>query len=301
MPFRWSQGVFRPVMPLPLIMLAAFAADSGRSYHVSIAVSESLWVTEWGQGPPVVLIPGLFGSAYSFRHVVPRLAEQGYRAIVIEPLGVGFSARPERANYSLTAQAERVAGVMERLGATGAVIIGHSVGASVAFRLAYRRPDLVRGIVSVEGGPAESVMTPGMKAAVRFIPWVKWMGGMKVMRSRVRKGMIESSGDASWVTDEVVDGYTAGAAVSIDQTLKSMITMSTTKEPEKLKAHLGEIHAPVRLLVGSASRGGIPRVELQLLRSTLSSLAVDTIHGAGLYIQEERPLAIVHAVKAVMQ
>src|SRR2546422_1504920 len=40
------------------------------------------------------------------------LFRSGYRAIVIEPLGVGNSGRPEHADYSLTAQADRIAGVL---------------------------------------------------------------------------------------------------------------------------------------------------------------------------------------------
>ena len=61
-------------------------------------------------------IPGLFGSRFGFRNVVPRLTEAGYRVIVIEPLGIGSSARPEGSDYSLTAQADRIAVVLDTLG-----------------------------------------------------------------------------------------------------------------------------------------------------------------------------------------
>src|SRR3989449_3857050 len=74
---------------------------------VPVAPTESLSVETAGRGAPLVLIPGLFGSAFGFRKLVPLLVGAGYRTIVIEPLGVGASARPEKANYSLTAQADR--------------------------------------------------------------------------------------------------------------------------------------------------------------------------------------------------
>src|SRR5438132_10069717 len=35
------------------------------------------------------------------------------------------------------------------------LLVAHSIGGSEAFRLAYYRPDLVRGLVSIEGGPTE--------------------------------------------------------------------------------------------------------------------------------------------------
>jgi len=40
-----------------------------------------------------------------------------------------------------------------------AIVVSHTVGTSVALRLAYRHPGLVRAIVSIEGGTAETVMT----------------------------------------------------------------------------------------------------------------------------------------------
>ena len=55
------------------------------------AADESLHVvaTGSGGGPAVVLLPGLFGSAYGFRVVGPLLNAAGYRVIIVEPLGVG--------------------------------------------------------------------------------------------------------------------------------------------------------------------------------------------------------------------
>jgi pimeloyl-ACP methyl ester carboxylesterase len=243
----------------------------------------------------------LFGSAYSFRRVLPLLAAQGFRAIVVEPLGIGFSDRPEKADYSLNAQADRIGMVMDRLDVRGAVLVPHSIGASMVFRLAYKRPELVRAIVSLEGGAAEAMMTSRARAAMRFIPWVKWFGGMKLIRKKIRSGLIEASADTAWVTDAVVDGYTAGAAVNIDATLKSLLAMAAAKEREKLGRHLPEIQAPVLLLVAQASHGtGPPRAEIELLRRSLASFAVDTVRRSGFYIQEEAPGAVVEAVQKIV-
>ena len=94
---------------LALLLLA----DSSRSFTIPVAPRESLQVTVAGAGEPVVLLPGLFGSAFGYRTLIPQLTAAGYRAIVIEPLGIGGSARPERADYSLTAQADRIARALD--------------------------------------------------------------------------------------------------------------------------------------------------------------------------------------------
>jgi pimeloyl-ACP methyl ester carboxylesterase len=275
-------------------------ADSTRAYSVPVARAESLWVTEAGEGTPVVLIPGIFGAAYGYRQVVPLLTERGYRAIVIEPLGIGQSAKPERANYSLEAQSERFEAVLEYLGLAGAILVAHSTNASIAYRLAYRRPDLVSGVVSLEGGPAERATTAGFRRAMTFVPWIKWLGGAKLIRRQIRKRLIQASGDTTWVTDEVVDGYIAAAQADLDGTLKAFLGMAGSKEPERLQPRLLDIHCRVWLLLGGAPHDGGPsNKELATLRAGLAGLSVDTLPGVGHYIQEERPEAVVRAVERV--
>ena len=80
--------------------------------YVVVAPAETMHVEAWaGSGKPVAVIPGLFGASFTFRKVVPLLAAQGFRPIVIEPLGTGFSSRPLKADYSLAAQAHRLLGI----------------------------------------------------------------------------------------------------------------------------------------------------------------------------------------------
>src|SRR2546425_12927945 len=98
-PFPWRH---RPVWLLAVLLLAD-SSTTVETFKVPLGRAESLSVETAGTGDPVVLIPGLFGSAFGFRKLVSLLAQAGYRAIVIEPLGIGSSARPGEANYPPTA------------------------------------------------------------------------------------------------------------------------------------------------------------------------------------------------------
>lgn len=284
------------------VLALALLVDTGRTgdvrtFMVPLAPAESLAVETAGEGQPVVLIPGLFGSAFGFRKLVPLLTAAGYRAIVIEPLGIGSSARPPKANYSLTAQADRLAAVLDTLHVRDAVLLAHSIGGSEAFRLAYRRPDLVRGLVSVEGGPTEAAVTPAFKRALRFAPWIKLLGGMTLVRRKIRSLLLDASGDRAWVTDEVVAGYTAGAARNLDAALKAYLAMAEAREPEKLAPHLAEIRCPVILMVGAAPHDGdVGPEEVRLLMRTLPAFTLDSVAGAGHFIFEEQPAAVAAAV-----
>src|SRR5712691_1396045 len=273
-------------------------ADSSQAFPLVLPRAESLQVAE--AGAAVVLIPGLFGSAFAYRKVVPRLTEAGYRAIVIEPLGVGSSGRPEHADYSLTAQADRMAAALDQLGVTWAVIVAHATSASIAYRLAYRRPDLVRAVVSLEGGPVEAAATPGMRRAMQLAPWIKLFGGVRLIRKKIRENLIALSADPSWVSDSVVEGYTAGAARDLDGTLRGYLAMAAARERERLEPRLSAIACPVLLVLGAVPHGGGPRpAELAELADSLRAFTVDMVAGAGHFVHEERPDAVVAAVLRV--
>jgi pimeloyl-ACP methyl ester carboxylesterase len=284
-----------------MLMLAlVLCADTARAFPLALSPAESVEVTVAGSGEPVVLIPGLFGSAFGYRKLIPLLTDAGYRAIVVEPLAIGTSARPEHADYSLTAQADRIAAVLDQLGVRRAIVIAHSLGASMAYRMAYRRPDLVRGIVSIDGGPAERAATPAFRRAMELAPWIKLFGGFNRVRRKIHAQLIRESVDTTWVTDTVVDGYTRGAARDFDATLKAFVTMAQRREPERLRPHLPDIHCPVRLLVGAARHdGGISETEVTALAEALPAFAVDSIPGVGHFIQEERPEVVLRAVAQV--
>src|SRR6266516_4077859 len=119
-----------------------------------------------GEGPPLVLVHGLGGAASNwvelapllatrFRLLVPELAGHGrsapllatrFRLLVPELAGHGRSA-PLRSARSLDAFAEQVAALMAREGMSSAAVVGHSLGGTIALRLAVVRPELVSALV----------------------------------------------------------------------------------------------------------------------------------------------------------
>jgi pimeloyl-ACP methyl ester carboxylesterase len=273
--------------------------DSSGVRNIQVGPGEILRTTTIGSGRTVVLIPGIFGGAFGFRRITGPLVEQGYRCIVIEPLGFGWSSHPSKADYSFAAQADRIGQVLDSLGASGVLVIAQSTGAAIAYRLGYRRPDLVRGILSIGGGPAETAATPGLKHALRFGGFLtKLFVGPGTIRSRVRHDLIENSGDTSWVTPEVVDEYTAGQAADVHGTIDGLRRMSKSTEPESLRERLHESRIPIRLLHGTFPHpSSIKPEEIELLRSQLLDFEVDTVPGAGQYLGEERPESVVDALE----
>jgi pimeloyl-ACP methyl ester carboxylesterase len=284
-----------------IVLLAAAALlqgtpDTLRLQTLELVPGERIAVHEGGEGPPVVIIPGLLGSAFGFRKITSALIDEGHRVLVVDPLGTGSSAAPEHADYSLTAQAARVGAAVRALGIDEAVFVCHSTGASICLRLALREPALVGGIVSINGGPAERMKTPGIGLALKLAPILKLFGGAGMARGKVRDGLQKSSADPSWVTQDVVHGYTAHYRDGVGAVLSTMNRMSKAEEPALLAPELSQIESPVHVLVGAdAGIGAIPPAELQAI-STIPEVTVDNISDVGQYIHEEQPELVIDAV-----
>jgi len=282
-----------------LLSMALLApVDSGVVRHIEVAPGEILHTTVTGSGEPVVLIPGIFGGAFGYRKVVGPLVARGYRCIVIEPLGYGRSSYPERADYSFTAQTERVGRALDSLGVRNALFIANSTGASIALRLAIANPELVRGILSIDGGPAESAGTPGMKKAFRMGGFItKLAVNESKLRHDVRAEILKNSGDTSWVTKKVIREYTAGQAADVDGAIDALRSMSKSKETTSLHDQLDDIQVPVRLLVGGVPHpSGVKQDERDMLAARIPDFELDSVPGSGQYVHEEQPEAVLRAL-----
>ncbi len=283
-----------------LLLFLVASQDTVETVRIPVAQSESLAVTIQGTGPPVVFIPGLFGSSFGFRRVMGALAAAGYRAVGIEPLGMGVSSRPRDADYSLTAQADRVAAALDSLSIRSAVLVGHSLGASIAMRLTYRHSELVRGVVSIEGGPGETATTDGFRRWMRFAPVARMLDARRIMQQMLYREMRKLSYDDSWVDRDIVRSYTKGLASDYRATIGAYQRMAESQEPERLQDHLAQIVCPVVLLVGEMEHNSGPHPdEIRLLSERLTSFSVDTVAQSGYFIQEEQPEAVVEAVRSI--
>jgi pimeloyl-ACP methyl ester carboxylesterase len=282
------------VVTIVLLLLALGAASPDT---FTVAPNEDLAVYEAGEGTPVVLLPGLSGCAYGFRKITPLLHEQGYRTIIIEPLALGQSARPEGADYTLTAQAERVATVLDELDVREALVVAHGVGFSMALRLALARPDQVGSLVSIEGGPAESAATPMMKTGLKMAKLLKNIVGDKFIRDGAVNALKDSSGDPSWVSRSTARQYIWGARRDMDGTLNAFIAMAEQPEPFAVTPRLGEVSQPVLVLIGAAEHdGALKEEDIAILRDGLPDVTFRSVAGAGHFIYEEQPETTVAAL-----
>jgi pimeloyl-ACP methyl ester carboxylesterase len=290
------------------ILLLLLAIDSTSVVHIAVTPRESLTVRmtmpaaslDDSRGIPVVLLPGLLGGAFGYRKVMPELADSGHAAFAIEPLGVGTSSHPNKGDYSLDAQADRVAAVLDTLKVMSAVIVGSNFGASVALRLAYRHPERVAAVLLIEGGPVDRSSSGGASLALRLAPVLKIFGARGMAWRHIADALREYSADPAWVTNEVVDGYAQPIVEDLGGAARVLNEMRRAPVAEPLAGNLWRIRQPVRLLVGAVRRqGGIESSEITLLHERLPDFVVDTVARSGVYVHEERPDVVVKTILAL--
>jgi pimeloyl-ACP methyl ester carboxylesterase len=105
-----------------------------------------------GDGPPLVLLHGNGSMIADFASSgLLHAAAREFRVIAFDRPGFGHSTRPRGRVWSAEAQADLLHAALSRLGATPALVLGHSWGASVATALGLNHPQSVSGLVLVSG------------------------------------------------------------------------------------------------------------------------------------------------------
>jgi pimeloyl-ACP methyl ester carboxylesterase len=138
---------------------------------------------------------------------------RGRRVLVPELPGHGGSA-PLPAVPNLAVFADRIAAVAERESMLPATVVGHSLGAVVAIRMALRRPDDVSALV-LAGAAGISSTTLGIIGPRRLVaPWASSVAGSPLLR-RLVFGHWGAS-DPLVMSDAAVNGFLEGTRLTTD-------------------------------------------------------------------------------------
>jgi pimeloyl-ACP methyl ester carboxylesterase len=134
--------------------------------------------TDVGTGTPVVLLHGIGRSAGVWAPLVKRLRGEQFRLVAFDLLGFGDSPKPLWPPYDIDTHARSVIATIKRQHfGQPVLLVGHSLGALVALRVARLRPDLVRHVILYEmplydGLPEKRRYKARLKVYFAFYTWV---------------------------------------------------------------------------------------------------------------------------------
>ena len=119
--------------------------------------------------PCVLLLHGFPELSFSWRKVIPALAEAGYYVLAPDQRGYGRTSgwNTELAPYRMPNLVEDATSLLSRLDIERAHVVGHDFGSPVAAYAALLRPDIFRSVVLMSapfGGPPAKPVDPQIHA-----------------------------------------------------------------------------------------------------------------------------------------
>ncbi len=133
--------------------------DKRQSIRREEASIDGMRVSYWtgGTGQPLVLIHGVASdSDFHWNRVLKRLSA---RFVVYAPDLPGYGASAPLKSPTLIGYVDWLQDFLEFNKLNKAILVGHSMGASIARVLAAKSPALVAGVVLVDGGHVPNVST----------------------------------------------------------------------------------------------------------------------------------------------
>ncbi|KAH9203898.1 Alpha/Beta hydrolase protein [Leptodontidium sp. 2 PMI_412] len=272
--------------------------------HQRIALEDvSIHFRYAGTGPPLLLVHGNPQFSLTWRIMGPILAEK-YTVIAPDNRGAGDSSLPPDGNYSATASAEDLKGILDFLNITSTYVVAHDKGAGMASALAAKYPSLVKML-----GVAEYVL-PGFGYENAQVPapywdlYANWQlaffsvpNAAEFFITGKEKQMLEwyffhgsYSGTTSFPKN-LVDRYTS--SISKPGFLRAMLgpfdNRAVAADASFFKGTVGRspLAMPVLCLGGEASFGPAMR---GLWKSVALKLETDIVPKAGHWIADENPV-----------
>jgi esterase len=111
-----------------------------------------LYYREMGQGQPLVILHGLFGSSDNWLSIGKVLAEH-YHVYLVDQRNHGQS--PHSDIFSYDAMATDLEGFFEDVGLNKALLMGHSMGGKTAMLFTTRHPEKVEKLIVVDIAPKD--------------------------------------------------------------------------------------------------------------------------------------------------
>ena len=237
-----------------------------------------------GQGPPAVVLHGLFGSGTNWRTIARRLGDR-LKCHLVDQRNHGRSPHAHGMAYP-----ELAADVLAYLDARGierAGIIGHSMGGKTAMTLALLAPQRVRWLVVADIAPARSPRDHRpMLDALRAIP----------LAAIATRSAAEATLAAA-VPDSALRQFLLQNLVAEDGRMRWRIDLDAIAEalPDLTDfpvTNPADVYEGPALFLRGAHSSYVAAHHEPRIRTRFPAASIVTIDGAGHWLHSEQPTAV---------
>ncbi len=287
----------------------AFSVSSPDEYEPEIPFAESkyetingvsihyrLWAPVIAQPRgKVLLVHGLAGSTFSWRHNIEALREAGFLVVAADLPGFGYSDRQLGLNHSQKTRSRQLwqlldtidLGLEEPFQSEGWFLVGHSMGGGTAAAMALERQQQSSGLVLVAGALSENNNRSAEEFLLAYPPLQRWiqivMEEIAFQPERIR-GFLASAYGRTPTDDELI-GYLL--PLLQPGTPLTLIDLISTAENMSLSS-MQSLRIPVMGLWGESDTW-VPREEGDMLLDVIPNMKLTIIPDAAHCPMETHP------------
>lgn len=254
-----------------------------------------------GSGPSLVLLHGLLGYSFSWRHAIPVFA-QTRTVHAVDMLGAGLSDRPQQLDCSLRGCAGRLLQFLDAVGIRSCDLMGTSHGGAVAMMAAALAPDRVQRLILVapvnpwsqHGRHLAALMRDRAisTAFLRLAPLMRMAHGHVLRRLYCDQGRIRSG---------TLEGYSGPLALPGALEYGVKIALTWDQDLRELKSCLPDIREVPTLLVWGDKDRAVSPASASDLRKNFSRCYLAMFRDVGHLPYEEAPEEFNRVVSEFLQ
>lgn len=244
-----------------------------------------------GEGAPLIILHGVFGSSDNWQTVGKVLAEQ-YKVYLVDLRNHGNSPHSDDFNYDLMAKDIRE--LIDDEDIESAYLLGHSMGGKVAMTFSNKYPEKVKKLIVVDIAP---------KAYAPHHQQI--FDGFHA----VDLENIKSRGEADKQMSEVISNMGIRQFILKNLYRDKNATFSWKLNLEVIKREASKIgeglvpNTPFKkpaLFIAGGKSDYIQETDHEMIRSIFQNTEIITIEGAGHWVHAEKPTELVNAVTAFL-
>ncbi len=247
-----------------------------------------LFYRKVGEGQPIIILHGVFGSSDNWFSISKTLAEKGFEVYALDARNHGQSPRSEAFSYDLMADDLNV--FIETHQIKNPIIVGHSMGGKATMTFAMKYPDVYSKLIIIDIAP-------------KFYPThhehiIKGLNAidLETIKSRneaeaIAIQYIPNFGERQFLLKNLYRTEEGKFDWRINLPVLSNEIYQVGGEVEELR----KISEPTLFMRGSES-GYILDEDIATIKNTFTNAQFETIEGAGHWIQAEKPVEFVESI-----
>lgn len=249
--------------------------------------------TETGDGPPLVILHGLFGSGRNWAALAKRFGAR-HRVIATDARNHGGSPWDDGMAYP--AMAADLLELIATLDLDRPVVLGHSMGGKTAMYAALSEPDMFGGLIVADMAPVAYTHThAALVAAMRAVDLLRVKrradadealapaAPQRSMRDFLLQNLVFENGRARW-------------RINLDSIAAHMTGLIGWALPRDAKPYQG----PALFVHGGRSKFVIPAYHAEI-RRLFPKARIDTIEGAGHWLHADKPEEFAAVVEGFLE